>query len=126
MKVYIAKKYYPDGRNLGLVRKLKEILKQLGHDSYCFSEKGYIKDDKELMLKALQKVDECDVLLAEASDSSFGVGIETGYAYSKNKKIITIFQESFSPSRTIKGIANFCVSYKEVTDLKEKLKELLY
>ena len=125
MRVFIGIKYYEDGNNVGLIEEIKEIIKTLGHEPYTFRDEEYIKDAKEMMERAFQKLNECDILLLEASEHSFGVGIEAGYAFAKNKKIITIINESKEPSNTLKGTSNHYISYKTISDLKEKLQKVL-
>lgn len=125
MRVFIGIKYHKDGRNTKLVKELKDIIKSLGHQPYSFTDEGYINNEKEMMQRTFQELDKSDIVLLEISESSFGVGIEAGYAFAKNKKIVTIVNESQSTSRTLKGISNHCLSYKNSTDLKEKLREAL-
>lgn len=124
MKIFIAIKY--DKESLALVPNIKDILKKLGHTSYCFAQdEGYIADQKEMMKKAFQKIDDSDLVIIEASKNSFGVGIEAGYAFVKNKKIITISNESEKISNTLKGISNSYITYKDFADLETKLQENL-
>lgn len=118
MKVFIGIKYYKDGRNTKLIKELKDIIKSLGHQPYSFTDEGYIDDEKEMIQRVLQELDKSDIVLLEVSESSFGVGIEAGYAFAKNKKIITIVNESRSISRTLKGTSSHYLSYKNLLDLK--------
>ena len=124
MKIYIAIKY--DKKSLELVPKIKDIIKKTGNNSYCFAyEEKFIKDEKKMMKMALQKIDESDLVLLEASKSSFGVGIEAGYAFSKGKKIITIVNSSEEISNTLKGISNSYLIYSNLKDLEKKLAKVL-
>ena len=77
-----------------------------------------------MMEKAIQKIRESDVVLLEASEGSFGVGVEAGYAFAESKKIITIFNRAGDGSRTLEGISGHYLSYKDIPDLSEKLKEI--
>jgi nucleoside 2-deoxyribosyltransferase len=122
MKIFIGIKK----ESLELVPKIREIITGLNHKAYCFAEEeGYISDEKEMMKLAFQKIDESDMVIFEASQTSFGIGIEAGYAFSKSKKIITVINESEKKSSTLKGISDFYLTYKDFTDLGNKLQEIL-
>jgi nucleoside 2-deoxyribosyltransferase len=124
MKIFIGIKY--DKESLLLVSKIKEIIKKLGHLPYCFAQdEGYISDEKEMMKKAFQKIDESDLIIIEASQLAFGVGIEAGYSFAKKKKIITIANELEKISNTLKGVSNLYLSYKDFNELEIKLRESL-
>ena len=124
MKIFIGIKY-KDNRSTDLIEGIKSIIRSLGHEPYSFTEEGYIEDEKEMTQRAFQKLDECDILLLEASEPSFGIGIEAGYAFARNKKVITIVSESKRGSRTLKGISHYYLPYKNLSDLKEKFQEIL-
>jgi len=124
MKIYIAIKY--NKKSLELVPGIREIIKKAGSNSYCFAEEeGYIEDEKEMMKLALKKIDESDLIIVEASNSSFGVGIEAGYAFAKNKRIVTIMNESEETSNTLKGISDSYFTYSNFEELEKKLCEIL-
>jgi len=124
MKIFIAIKY--DKQSLLLVSDIKRILVELDHIPYCFAQdEGFIADEKEMMQRAFKKINESDLILVEATQSSFGVGIESGYAFANNKKIIIIANESEKVSNTLKGVSNSYITYKDFNDLSEKLKEVL-
>ncbi len=53
-------------------------------DKYTFP----ISEEKEMMQKAMDEIDDCDLLIAEVSDKGIGIGIEVGYAKAKGKPII--------------------------------------
>jgi 2'-deoxynucleoside 5'-phosphate N-hydrolase len=125
MKIFIGIKY--DEKTLVIVPEIKRIITMLGHTPYCFAtDEEKIDDEKELMKRAFQKIDESDLIMFEASNDSFGVGIEAGYAFSKGMKIITIMSEAAKISRTLKGVSNGYITYKELTDLEEKLRQHLF
>lgn len=124
MKVFIGVKYDKDC--LELIPGIKEVVKALGHEPYCFAtDAGKIEDAKEMMKNAFAKIDECDIILFETSNSSFGVGIEAGYALLKGKKIISVVKDTAEISKTIKGTSNFYLVYKDLDDLKQKLQKVL-
>lgn len=124
MKIFIGIKYNEEA--LSLVPKIKEILERLGHNPYCFAkDEGYIADEKKIMEKAFQKIDESDLIIIEASQVAFGVGIEAGYSFAKGKKIIVISNESEKFSSTLKGTCDLYLSYKDFNELEKKLRDNL-
>ena len=124
MKVYIAIKYEKD-KNPEIISELKDIISASGHTPYAFIDEGYIAEEKEMMERALEKLDQHDVLLIEASNESFGVGIEAGYFFQSGKPIIVASQEQSKISRTLKGVATNYILYKDLRDLRDKLLEIL-
>lgn len=124
MRVYIAIKYEKD-KNPEIISELKDIINAAGHTSYAFIEEGYIEEEKEMMERALQTLNQSDILLVEASNESFGAGIEAGYFFQSGKSIIVVSQEQVKISRTLKGIARNYISYKDLGDLRSKLVEIL-
>jgi len=124
MKIFIAIKYKEE--SMALISEIKQIIEKLGHVPYCFAQdEGYIADEKEMMKKAFQKIDESDLIVCEASRTAFGVGIEAGYAFAKNKKIIIIANESEKISSTLKGISHAYLTYQNFDELEKKIKEIL-
>lgn len=102
------------------------MVRLLGHEPYCFAiDSDYIKDEKELMERALGKIDESDIIILESSQASFGVGIEGGFAFSKGKKIISASKEGAEVSNTIKGISDHFLIYTDFEDLSDKLRHVL-
>lgn len=124
MRVYIAIKYEKD-KNPEIISELKDIINAAGHIPYAFIEEGYIQEEKEMMKRALQTLNQSDILLVEASNESFGAGIEAGYFFQSGKPIIVVSQEQVKISRTLKGIARNYISYKDLGDLRSKLVEIL-
>lgn len=125
MKVFIGSKYLGKVHNSQIIESVKDYLKELGHEPYYFGDEGHIADKKEMIQKAMQKIDESDVVLCEATELSFGVGIEAGYAKAKGKRILTIYNSETELSRTIEGVSDKSAAYSDLDSLKELLKALL-
>ncbi len=122
---YIGIKFHPDGSNSEKIRSIKQAVQDAGITPYAFVEETNTHaSPQEMMAKDMQKMDECDVLVLDASEPSIGLGIEAQYAFGK-KPIITIAEEGSTVSDSIKGISDRFLEYKNENDLKEKLKEAL-
>lgn len=78
--------------------------------------------DVEIYTKDINWIKEADVVVAEVTNPSLGVGYELGFAESLGKKIIALYRKSEDKrlSAMIIGNKNInCVEYKEVSDLPE-------
>jgi len=89
---------------------------------FDFTEKV---DDKKLMEEALAEIDKSDMLLAEASDKSVGVGLEAGYAKAKGKKIVYLYKKGTEKQQTISGISDLLIEYESAEDIIKELDTVL-
>jgi nucleoside 2-deoxyribosyltransferase len=74
-------------------------------------------DDRTLMDSALKEIEKSDLLLAEVTDKSVGVGIEVGYAKAKGIKTGYLFKKDSEYQKTIGGTADFVVDYLTSADV---------
>ena len=86
-------------------------------DKYCFNE----NQEKEMMKTAFDEIDNSDFLIAELTKKSIGVGIEIGYAYSKQKPIIYLRRKDAAYSTTAAGCSSHIIEYENKIDLAEKI-----
>ena len=105
---------------IDLLKKYGEVLTEHVGDSnyaltgYALAEAVYVQDTLWL--------NQCDVVVADVSVASIGVGYELGMAEALGKKIFCLYDEGFSEtiSSMIKGNKNFTLySYTNEDDLKE-------
>ena len=76
----------------------------------------------EIYNRDVSWINECDILIAEVTVPSLGVGYEIGYAESLNKRIICLYQNDESISAMIKGNNSIThISYNDVDELLTKL-----
>lgn len=76
----------------------------------------------EIYNRDVSWINECDILIAEVTVPSLGVGYEIGYAESLNKRIICLYQNDESISAMIKGNNSMThISYDDVDELLTKL-----
>jgi hypothetical protein len=116
MRIYLACTVRGDRVGLEAARAAAARLRALGHELLT---SHLLSDDVERAEAALSEadvfardrrwLDECDVLVAEASGSTFGVGFEVGYitgrAPQTRQRVLVLFQEARQPaiSRFISG-----------------------
>lgn len=71
-------------------------------------------------------LDECDILFAEVSKPSLGIGYELGYLENKNKKIVCMYEQDTNLSAMIKGNNNFLkVPYNNIEELLISIDNIL-
>ena len=90
-------------------------------DNYNFAA----NQEKEMMETAFNEIDNTDVLIAELTTKSIGVGIEIGYAYAKKIPVIYIRKKNAEYSTTASGSSTYVVEYENEFDLAESMQELL-
>lgn len=122
-KIFIAYDFSNKEIYVNFHRKLKLYLEKDGNQiySFVFDKHPKFKNDKDMMEKALNKIEESDVLIAELSSKQIGIGVEVGYAYALKKEIIYIRQLNSEYSKTVGGVASIIIEYKNIDDLIKKI-----
>lgn len=78
--------------------------------------------EEEIYARDIKWLEECDIVVAEITVPSLGVGYELAYAEKKNKKIICLYEEGKTISAMIKGNKNFkLIPY---TNIEQTFKEI--
>ena len=65
--------------------------------------------------------EECDLVIAEVSNASTGLGIELGWASLFEVPVICVFRSGSNPSGSLKAITDNFVEYTSVEELVSKL-----
>ena len=127
MKAYIAISY--QGRKQ-LSEELNSICSTLESrgispfvfvDHYTFSA----AEEKEMMKKAMEEINQSNLLIAAASEKAIGIGIEAGYAKGKGKSVIYIRHCNAEHSTTLSGISDHQIIYSDLHDLSQKLQRII-
>lgn len=109
------------------LKKYGEILTEhIGDEKYVTIERGDTEGAKKIYNQALERIKESEILVAEVSQPSLGVGYEIAYAESINKKILCLYREGavHDISCMISGNKNIDVRiYKSVDELPRILEE---
>ncbi len=129
MKVYLSVPIIAN-RDLKKALLLSKTIEAMGHEvvSKWVSEAdpGYAITPLQVFARDTRGVENSDVLVAEISVPSHGVGMEIVLAYTHGKKIICLFMKGAVISRMIRGIPGaFLVECASEEEMAEKLKELL-
>lgn len=129
MKIYFAGSIRGGREDQDLYFKIIELLKQHGQvltehiGNSKLSAQGEVGlEDIEIYERDIAWVKESDVLVAEVSLPSGGVGYEIAYAESLKKKVLCLYREGSERkiSGMINGNKNLIIKvYKDIGDLKK-------
>lgn len=119
MRIYLACTVRGDRSQLQAARAVAERLEALGHEVLTLhlldegvDRKEAALSDREVFERDVRWLEECDVLVAEASGSSYGVGFEVGYvagrAAQSGQRVIVFYEAARrgTVSRLVSGNTN--------------------
>lgn len=76
-------------------------------------------DPREVYERDIAWIRACDVLIAEVSVPSHGVGYEIGFALSEGKRVLCLAKAGIAVSKMITGNLNPCLDVKYYRDVTE-------
>lgn len=98
MKIYFGFTVAGDRSTVIAARKIVGILEELRHQvltRHLVEDNAWELDrsikPKEVYLRDMKWLEQCDMFIAEASGSSFGLGFETGYLLGATTKKVVLF-----------------------------------
>jgi 2'-deoxynucleoside 5'-phosphate N-hydrolase len=117
-------------RDLCMAMFIANIIKDLGHElvsSWVVSaDPGFTLTPTKVLDRDINGVKDSDVIVAETSVPSHGVGMEIMLAHLKKKTIVCLYRKGTPISRMILGIPGaYLIEYTRDQDLLESLKETL-
>ena len=130
MKVYFATTVIGDRSNLAVMRDIVSMLEKKGHTvltKHLVLDNAYEIDaritEQQVFERDVKWLRDADVIIADATGVSFGVGFEVGYALGcMNKKVYLLFNRNYRISRMALGLEHKnCIKfgYNDVEELKE-------
>ena len=133
-KIYFSGSIYGGRQKLETYKKLVKELQKYGEvldaevadDNVLIDEKG--KSDNEIFENLEKKLNEADIVFAELTVTSLGVGYEIGYADKLNKKIIGIYDSTVTPKITtmLRGNKRLkIIPYKDINEILSNLGEII-
>ena len=134
MKIYFSGSIYGGRQKLETYKKLvKELQKygevlnpQVADDNVLINEKQ--NSDNQIFEDYEKELQECDLVFAEVTIPSLGVGYEIGYADSHNKPIIAIYDKTVVSKVTtmLRGNKRIkIIPYTNVEEIINNLEEIL-
>lgn len=133
-KIYFSASVY-GGRELlndykKLIKSLKEhgevLTEELGDINLIKKEENIIP--KQIYETDVTKINNADIVFAELTIPSLGVGYELGYAEAHNKKIVGIYNQTIKEKITpmITGNSNITIiGYKNIDEIIKKIESLI-
>lgn len=130
MKIYFSGSIYGGRQKLETYKKLVKELQKYGEvldaevadDNVLIDEEG--KTDYEIFENLEKELNEADLIFAELTVPSLGVGYEIGYADKSNKKIIGVYDKTVIPKVTTMLRGNKRLKIIPYTDISEILSNL--
>ncbi len=129
MKIYFAGSIRGGREDQDLYLEIINILKNYGEvltehvgDKNLSSYGQTNMTDEEIFIKDTNWIREADMVIAEVSTNSLGVGYEIGFAESLNKRIILLYreQEGKRLSAMLKGNQKLeIITYSKTEELKD-------
>ncbi len=122
MQIYLAIKFHPDNQNQPLIEAISNHLSSQGHSVICAVrdfEKWGTKtfEPQELLFKAFEAIENSDAVLIEATEKGMGVGIEAGFAFARNKPVMTVAKHGSDISINLRSLSSKVISYSEVREI---------
>ncbi len=100
MKIYLAFTVLGDRAKLELVESLAKLLQSRGHQiltthllSRNVRDEEGLKTPQFVFKRDMKWLDECDAVIAEVTQTGFGVGFEAGYILGKGKKKVYLLYD---------------------------------
>lgn len=123
MKAYITCPVSNRQEKLGLLPIVEEVAQSKGIETFVFQ----ISDNpKEIFQRDYNQIKSCDIIIAEVSEPSHGVGAEIGLSYELGLKRILLLEKGKKLSRLIQGVPEtVIIEYKGLEDLKKSLNKAL-
>ena len=129
MKIYFAGSIRGGKGNRALFKEIIQYLKKYGKviggehaDKVVLSDLEDGPNDKDIYNRDAQRLNEADVLVAEVTVPSLGVGYEIGVATQQKKKVLTLFKDVKGKklSAMISGSPNIVNrTYRTLEDVKK-------
>ena len=101
MKIYVSGSMYGGQQKINIYKKLIDKLEEYGEvltkqiaDPDAIKKEVFQKDE-DIYKDLENKLENADIIIAEVSVPSIGVGYEIGYASKLNKKIIAIYDKNY-------------------------------
>jgi len=119
MKAYITCPVSHTKERLNLLPEIKSVVEEKGMDAFVFEIGG---TSGEIFNRDYEQLKSCDLIIAEVSETSHGVGIEIGMSYCLGLKRILLLEKTKNVTKLAQGMPEtIIIEYENLDDLKNKL-----
>jgi len=123
MKIYITCPFSHSRKRLGILSLVEKIVKSKGFEVIVPKIGG---TPKEIFERDYKWIKSSDLIIAEVSELSHGVGMEIGLSYCLGLKRILLLEKGNKVTKFAHGMPDtYIIEYNNIKDLEEKLSELL-
>ncbi len=132
MKIYFAgsicggrEKVYDYKEIINVLKEYGDVLTEhLGNEN--ISNTGEVMNPTDIYTRDINWLTESNLVVADITIPSLGVGYELAYAEKLNKKIIVCYENKENISAMIRGNNNFIqIPYDNISDLLTKIDEVM-
>ena len=130
MNIYFSGSIYGGRQKLESYKKLVKELAKFGNvlDEEVADDNVLIREesisDNEVFESIVDRLSQADLVFAEVTVPSLGVGYEIGYADSHNKRIICVYDKNVTPKITTMLRGNNRLKIIPYTDINEIINNL--
>ena len=119
MKAYITCPVSHTQERLNLLPEIKQVVESKGIESFVFQIGG---EPEEIFKRDYDQIKSSNLIIAEVSDGSHGVGIEIGLSYCLGLKRILLISKGNFVTKLAQGMSETTIiEYNNLEDLKSKL-----
>ena len=134
MNIYFSGSIYGGRQKLDTYKKLvKELAKygtvlneEVADDNVLVKEANV--SDKDVFESLVNRLKQADLIFAEVTVPSLGVGYELGYADSQNKRIVCVYDKTVTPKVTtmLRGNEKLkIIPYTDINEITNNLENIL-
>ena len=123
MKVYITCPVTLTNKRIDFLPEIQKAVESKGLETFVIKAGG---TPEEIFDRDYNQIKSSDLIIAEVSEPSHGVGIEIGMSFPLGLKRILLFQKGSVVTKLAQGMPDtFIVEYEELEDLKNNLNKIL-
>ena len=126
MKIYFAGSIRGDDSKKEVFKHIVSFLKNKGHQVLTehiaednILEKEKKNSDEFIYERDIDWLEEADIIVAETTGPSFGVGFEVAYAAQKNKRVYLLYEKGQRVSAMVMGNSHPNITRVPYSDLGE-------
>ena len=119
MKAYITCPVTHSRKRLDFLRAVKKVVEESGMETFVFEIGG---EPKNIFRDDYNEIESSDIIIADVSEPSHGVGIEIGLSYCLGLKRILLVEKGKKVSAMARGIPETTlIEYENEKELIDKL-----